>query len=154
MNCRTSPAPASSADITGFTGAVNPTSPSVPAPLDVNSCTLGEDTEGLLIRMRYPYTNTPAGTVLAGNTSIFLHSCHPDSVEMFIDIDTDIDGTMLTTNTMEVVGISGQFDKTLLPKLKPGLFWRVEYDDLARKHDLDGDGKWDVTLIVAGEEQE
>lgn len=52
----------------------------------------------------------------------------------------------------DAAGISGRFDKTILPKLKPGLSWRVEYDDLERKQDLDGDGKYDITLVVAGEE--
>jgi hypothetical protein len=84
----------------------------VPAPLDVNTCTLGEATEGRLIRLRYPTTNTPAGTVLGSNATYKVTSCHPDTVDLFIDGDTDVDGTTLQSQQMEITGISGQFDNS------------------------------------------
>jgi hypothetical protein len=84
----------------------------VPAPLDVNTCTLGESTEGRLVRLRYPTTNTPAGTVLGSNATYRVTSCVPDSTDLFIDGDTNIDGTTLQSQQMEITGISGQFDST------------------------------------------
>jgi hypothetical protein len=47
-----------------------------------------------------------------------------------------------------VAKIEGQFDELLLPPLPARLAWQVNYDDLARDKDLDGDGRADVTLVV------
>jgi hypothetical protein len=44
--------------------------------------------------------------------------------------------------------LRGTFGKTMLPKLPEGLEWEIVYDDLLKKTDLDGDGKYDVTLVV------
>ena len=44
--------------------------------------------------------------------------------------------------------IEGQFDELMLPELPDKLAWRVEYDDIEKMRDLDGDKQHDVTLIV------
>lgn len=84
----------------------------VPAPLDLNTCQLGEANEGRLVRLRYPTTNTPAGTILGPNTSHRITNCYPDSIDLFIDGDTNIDGTTLVSQQMDITGISGQFDNS------------------------------------------
>jgi len=48
--------------------------------------------------------------------------------------------------------IQSRFGKLLLPKLDEGLQWKIVYDDVANGVDLDGDGKNDVTLVVAADE--
>lgn len=44
--------------------------------------------------------------------------------------------------------IKGGFNTLWLPPLPAGLRWHVDIDNLARGHDRDKDGKYDVTLVV------
>ncbi len=46
--------------------------------------------------------------------------------------------------------IKGSFGKVILPDLPDNLVWQVVYDDLKAGIDLDGDGKYDVTLVADG----
>jgi hypothetical protein len=44
--------------------------------------------------------------------------------------------------------ITGKFAEVQLPELPNGLRWKLIYDDVANGKDLDGDGRYDVTLTV------
>jgi hypothetical protein len=44
--------------------------------------------------------------------------------------------------------ITGKFTEVQLPALPKGLRWKLIYDDIANGKDLDGDGRYDVTLAV------
>ncbi len=82
-----------------------------PAPLLVTSCQNFEALEGRLIRMQYPQlAASRVGQTFTGNTSYNISNCHPDSIEMFVDIDTNIPGATIASQQMDVIGIAGQFD--------------------------------------------
>lgn len=44
--------------------------------------------------------------------------------------------------------LTGEFDVLMLPDLENNLAWKVVYDDIEQKRDLDGDKLHDVTLVV------
>ena len=75
----------------------------------VDTCTLGEAEEGQLVRMKIVQLPADADT-LEGNTSYWVRNCYPDSIQMFVDADTDIPGTVATSQYIDVVGIAGQYD--------------------------------------------
>lgn len=81
-----------------------------PAPLPVNLCDLSEAHEGLLVRAQDLFINTYEHTVFAANWNYKTANCLTDSLELFIDTDTDIPGNPITTSHLDVVGIAGQYD--------------------------------------------
>jgi hypothetical protein len=83
---------------------------SPPAPLALSLCDLREQHEGLLVRVQDLLINRGSELVFGGNESYHTANCYDDSLEMFIDADTNIDGQPITSNHLEVVGIAGQFD--------------------------------------------
>ena len=85
---------------------------SPPAPVAVNACALSEQHEGLLVKVQNLLINPHADVTFVGNTSYKAANCYTDSIEMFVDADTDIDGTPITSPHLEVVGIAGQFDSS------------------------------------------
>jgi hypothetical protein len=85
---------------------------SPPAPLAVDACALGEPHEGRLVKVQHLVINPHADITFAGNTSYKAANCYTDSVEMFVDADTNIPGTPITTTHLEVIGIAGQFDSS------------------------------------------
>lgn len=84
----------------------------VPAPLMVNTCSLGEDTEGFLVRMQFPQIDTTGSNDAnwRPNRSYTIRNCHPNTDVMFVDADTDIDGTPIIALQADITGLSGQFD--------------------------------------------
>ncbi len=86
----------------------------VPAPKIVTSCDDFEAFEGELITMNIAAlpagvdTLSPAGT----NVSYYIRNCVPDSVQMFIDLDTNIPGTPVTSQYITVTGIGSQYDSS------------------------------------------
>ena len=85
---------------------------SPPAPLAVKACDLSEQHEGRLIKAQNLVINPHADLNFVGNTSYKTANCYADSIEMFVDIDTNIPGTPITSVHMDVVGIGGQFDSS------------------------------------------
>jgi hypothetical protein len=85
---------------------------SVPTPLMINTCSLGEDSEGYLVRMQFPQIDTTGSnnSNWVGNRSYTIRSCHPNTDVMFVDADTDIDGTPVVALQADITGMSGQFD--------------------------------------------
>ena len=85
---------------------------SAPTPTIINSCELGEATEGLFVRMEYPFADTTGNNSLnwGANKTYKLHDCLSDTVLVFMDVDTDIDGTPIVSTQMGITGISNQFD--------------------------------------------
>jgi hypothetical protein len=83
---------------------------SPPAPLDVSLCDLREQHEGLLVRVQDLVINTYEHTQFAPNWNYKAANCYTDSLELFVDTDTDIPGNAITTSHLEVVGIAGQYD--------------------------------------------
>jgi hypothetical protein len=88
----------------------NPNTP--PAPMDISSCQLGEETEGFLVRMQYPFADTTGNNSAnwGANKTYRLHDCVSDTVLLFIDADTNIDGTPIVRTQLGITGISNQFD--------------------------------------------
>lgn len=84
----------------------------VPTPLLVNTCSLGEDSEGYLVRMQFPEIDTTGSNNAnwVGNRSYTIRNCHPNTDVMFVDADTDIDGTPVLALQADITGMSGQFD--------------------------------------------
>ncbi|HEX7881043.1 MAG TPA: hypothetical protein VF720_16655 [Candidatus Eisenbacteria bacterium] len=83
-----------------------------PAPVLINSCDLGEDTEGLFVKMEFPFADTTGNNSAnwGANKTYRIHDCLPDTVLLFIDTDTNIDGTPIVRTQMGITGISNQFD--------------------------------------------
>jgi hypothetical protein len=83
-----------------------------PAPMLVDACTPPESYEGVLVRMRRLTLHTGGEATWAGNRSYRGTNCTPvDSATVFIDVDTNIDGTPIAT-FLDVVGIGSQYDTT------------------------------------------
>ncbi len=86
---------------------------SPPAPKVINTCELGEDDEGLLIRMNHMQLE-PAGDLnFVGNKNYDVVNCGADSTNMFIDADTNVPGNAITSTFIDVVGIASQFDTSI-----------------------------------------
>jgi hypothetical protein len=87
-----------------------PNSP--PAARDINTCDLGEDTEGLLVRLQFPFADTTGNNSpnWGANKTYRIHDCLPDTVLLFVDTDTNIDGTSIVRTQLGITGISNQFD--------------------------------------------
>jgi len=85
---------------------------SAPTPTLISSCQLGEATEGMFIRMEYPFADTTGNNSpnWGVNKTYKLHDCVSDTVLLFIDTDTDIDGTPITSRQLGITGLSSQFD--------------------------------------------
>jgi len=83
-----------------------------PTPTLIGSCQLGEATEGRFVRMEYPFVDTTGnnGPNWVGNRTYKIHDCVSDTVLLFIDVDTNIDGTPITTRQIGITGLSSQFD--------------------------------------------
>jgi hypothetical protein len=82
-----------------------------PAPIQVDGCTPPESYEGMLVKMFHVTVATGADVTWGGNTTYWGKNCIPsDSTAIFIDSDTNIDGTTITSNYMDIVGIGSQFD--------------------------------------------
>jgi hypothetical protein len=50
--------------------------------------------------------------------------------------------------------INGKFDELSLPQIGDKLGWRIEYDNIERMDDVDGDGLCDVTILVVDPDKE
>jgi len=85
---------------------------SPPAPLVVNACALSESHEGRLVKVQNLLIGTRGDLSFVGNTSYKANNCYTDSIEMFVDIDTNIPGTPITSSHVNVIGIAGQFDSS------------------------------------------
>lgn len=85
---------------------------SAPTPTLISSCQLGEATEGMFIRMEYPFADTTGNNSpnWGANKTYKLHDCVSDTVLLFIDTDTNIDGTPITSRQLGITGLSSQFD--------------------------------------------
>lgn len=81
-----------------------------PAPFALDLCDLREEHEGMLVRVQDLWINTYEHTVFAANWNYKTADCSADSLELFIDTDTDIPGNAIVTNHLDVVGIAGQYD--------------------------------------------
>ena len=81
-----------------------------PAPLALDLCDLREEHEGMLVRVQDLWINTYEHTAFAANWNYKTADCSADSLELFIDTDTDIPGNAIVTSHLDVVGIAGQYD--------------------------------------------
>jgi len=92
-----------------------------PAATLVSTCDVGEATEGLLVHLQYPQVDTTTvgsyGGLLGGkwkaNRNYLMTNCYPDTVILFIDADTDVDGTPVPTAMLDLTGICTQYDTTV-----------------------------------------
>jgi hypothetical protein len=82
-----------------------------PAPIPVSACTPPESYEGMLVEMSNVLLVTGGDATWVGNKSYRGTNCTTyDSATVFIDIDTNIDGTPIAGDIVDVVGIGSQFD--------------------------------------------
>jgi len=89
----------------------------IPAPLDVAACDVGESQEGMLIRVPGAFLPLQSsGDTLHANTSYQLSSCVPGLV-MRVEDNVGIEGTVIPpvcdSLQADVIGIGHQFDSTL-----------------------------------------
>jgi hypothetical protein len=86
----------------------------VPAPKLVTSCDDFEAFEGELVIMHIAALPAGVDTLSpgGGNISYWIRNCVPDSVQMFIDTDTNIPGTPATSQYITVTGIASQYDSS------------------------------------------
>lgn len=82
-----------------------------PAPLALSLCDLREEHEGMLVKVQNLVIHNE-DAVFAANRNYKTANCFSDSLEMFVDADTDIPGHAITSNHMDVVGIAGQYDSS------------------------------------------
>lgn len=94
---------------------------SVPAPLNITSCDMGESMEGWLVHLQYPLVDTTlagsyggtTGGTWRSNRNYHMTNCYPDTTVLFIDGDTDVDGSKVFTTQLDLTGIAAQFDTTV-----------------------------------------
>jgi hypothetical protein len=82
-----------------------------PAPIVVTTCMPPESYEGMLVTMHHFVASTGVETTWGSNENYWGRNCTVnDSIQLFIDGDTNIDGTAITSSRFHLTGIGGQFD--------------------------------------------
>jgi hypothetical protein len=83
-----------------------------PAPRMVNSCSLGEADEGVLVRLYHGRLVSGLDEELMPNKNYPIFNCQPDTVAMRVDGDTNIPGHPIVTTYLNLTGIANQFDSS------------------------------------------
>ncbi len=85
----------------------------VPEPLPVTAAGLNEATEGMLVKVfRYRIVDPTKWPAAGKNSSKMYFTNGTDTVEVFVDKETDIDGTPVPTGWVNLIGVVDQFDTT------------------------------------------
>jgi len=88
----------------------------IPDPMPITAADMGEATEGFLVKLfRYKIVDPAKWPAATKNSSGLYFTNGTDIVEVFIDKETDIDGTPAPTGWVDLIGVVDQYDRSVPP---------------------------------------